>query len=254
MRYDGLVARGYHLILIAPLASSVLGCTSFSAAGSDGSSGTTADASPPIQQDASTSTGDGGPAPPVCNGWTFCDDFEGATFPSMLWKAKGTIGSLEQAPDLLGSGKALRAQGPAGMVGDSYLLASMNLLHTFTFALRVRAASPRTDFAMSSYVEVLKLECGASQRAFGVLLDNRGLTLQLDSNNGDFPGFGTDTAWHELSVTVGPTATDVVIDSKPYPTASRNFAPRDCTLLLGARAGLLPQPYVDVYVDDIRGK
>lgn len=248
MGYDGLVARGYHLILIAPLVSSVLGCTSFSAAGSDTG-----------KQDASTSdssNGDGGSAPPVCNGWTFCDDFEGATFPSALWTtARGTIGSLDQAPDLLGSGKALRAQGTAGMVADRYLLASISLPDTFTFALRIRAASSRADFVMSSYVEVVKLECGggASLRAFGVLLDNRGLTLQLDNNNGDIPGFAQDTAWHELSVTVGPTVTDVVIDATHYPT-TRNFVPRNCNLLLGARAGPLPQPNVDVYVDDVRGK
>ena len=257
MGYDRLVPRGYRLFLIAPLVSSVLGCTSFSATGSDAGSGVTADAAPPVQQDASTadgSNGDGGPATPVCNGWTFCDDFEGATFPSALWTARGTSGLLDQAPDLLGSGKALRAQGTAGTAADRYLLASINLPDTFTFALRVRAASSRADFMGNSYVEVVKLECGGgSLRAFGVILDNRGLTLQLDNNNGDFPGFAQDALWHELSVVVGPAVTDVFIDGA-HTATPRSFAPRACNLLVGAHAGPLPQPNVDVYVDDIRGK
>jgi len=126
------------------------------------------------------------------------------------------------------------------------------MMSSLTFSVRIRAVSSVATFDSLSYVSVANVYCGTAQaRAVGVLFDHRGLTLQLDNNNGEYQGFAKDSEWHTVEVSRSPTESRVTIDGAFQGTNKPYTADGTCYVSVGIEGGPSNTPSVDVQIDDI---
>lgn len=205
---------------------------------------------------------DGGPdagrASPCSVGtWTLCDDFEAGGW-SPRWM-KGVVRASDSIavvadPTLAGNHvlEASARTGTAVLVQLNTRLASSG--PEFAFSMRVRVASLPSGFSSTSYLGILGLSCGPLplQRAGGVILDNRGLTLQLDTNDGEYQGFASDASWHTVEVVRSSAGSRVLIDSKVKMAGAGHTVDGDCFVDVGIAGSTEPTPDVVVHIDDLR--
>jgi hypothetical protein len=245
MRSCFIVALGTPLL--------VLGCGSFGADSPTPDGGSATDAG---QTDATAA------GPTRCTGtWALCEDFEGTRWLT-VWRPQPlrAADSLTVVDDAAQSGNHVLEATTAGLVAQhqaSLQTTLQSLGGSLTFSIRLRALSQSTPFDSANFVEVVSLNCGPNtdQRAVGVLFDKRGLTLQLDTNEGEYPGFANDNNWHTLEIRRSPAGSEVTIDGKPQASGKPYTFTGNCTLGVGNTPALgLLTPPARIQLDDIRLK
>ncbi len=209
------------------------------------------------------------PAPKVpidCKPGMTCDDFEsddldGGTAPRP-WQDKTVSpgATLGAECDMARGGRVLFATlpktTPTTTASSILSMPSKPNGNKLQVALGVRMITPRSTFpGDGGYVMLAQVYCSnGMKRAFGILGDDRGLSVEFDNNDGELPGFARDDNWYDVEITVGATSSTVRINGvmKEAGVDSRTFdVTDDCQLDVGAISpGATPN--LEVRIDDVR--